>query len=209
MGPRAWARLLKMFQWRTTLTMIFSPFTQATPSALMLGQGFLPSTLVETPEGWRLVGTLTAGDRLVTAGHEALPLVAVERSFVPAAGTWAMHLPAEAFGNRAPLHLAPGQRLLVEGKAALPHCGDIRALVPALALEGWRGVEPHVPLFPKAPVMLRLIRPALIHAGPGLWLACAGSLAHPSVPDAEAPPELPLAAARQLVAALMCAEAAA
>lgn len=182
--------------------MIFSHFPKA-PAMQSLGQGFLPSMLIETPEGWRPVGALTAGDRLVTADHGALPLVAVERSFRPAAGAWAMHLPVGALGNAVPLHLVPGQRVLVENAAALPHCGGTRALVPALALEGWQGVEPHVPLFPEAPVLLRLTRPALIHAGPGLWLACGGSLANPVV-DEGAPPDLTLSAARQLVAALMC-----
>lgn len=183
--------------------MIFSQFPKSAAAAQMLGDGFLPSMLVETPGGWRAVGALVAGDRLVTADHGALPLVAVERSFRPAAGTWAMRLPAAALGNRDAAHLVPGQLVLVADAAALPHCGASRALVPALALEGWRGVEPHVPLFPEAPVLLRLTRAALIHAGPGLWLACAGSMAQPVAADPDAPPELCLSAARRLVAALI------
>jgi hypothetical protein len=191
------------------LTISFSQFQKSPLAAQRLGHGILPSTLVETPEGWRKAGSLTAGDRLVTRSSGPLVLVAVEQSFRPGIAAWAMHIPVLALDNPTPQNLMPGQRVLIEGAAALPHCGATRALVPALALEGWRGVEPLVPLFPEAPVLLRLSAPELVHAGPGMWLACEGSLLDPVARHADALPEPGLDAARQLVAALMCAEAAA
>jgi hypothetical protein len=189
--------------------MSFSPHPKPAQLAQKLRHGILPSTPLATPEGWCQAGSLTAGDWLVTEGSGPLQLVAVEQSFRPEAAGWAMHVPALALGNSVPLNLMPGQLVLVEGEAALPHGGSTRALVPALALDGWRGVEPLVPLFPEAPVLLRLSAPALIQAGPGLWLACAGSLVDPVAAPAESAPALSLSAARPLVAALMCAEAAA
>lgn len=153
--------------------------------------GVFPATRIATPQGWRAAAFLRPGHAVLTVGAGALPLVAVEPQPPP---LWVQTLQAGACGNRAALRLPPGQAILLETDAAIPLAGEPFALIPAQALEGWRGIDaaPNA----AAPVLLRLARPELIYAGPGLILSMPG-------PGTIAAATLPLHQARSLVARLV------
>jgi hypothetical protein len=80
-----------------------------------------------------------------------------------------------------------------------------------MALEGWRGIAPHVPARPEPILQLRLAHPALVCAGPGLLAGVDGvreaALDLHRLLALQMRPVVPLASARQLVASLIAEEA--
>jgi hypothetical protein len=171
-----------------------------------LAQGLFAQTLVATPQGWRPAHQLYTGDTVLTVGSGPMSICGIDWEEPP---LWQEHLPAGACGNRRGLSLPPGQSILIETEAAVPITGEPFALVPAMALEGWRGVEPREGL--EAPLRLRLEGEEMIYAGPGLILGCA-ALPGQDWRDAGAAlptPLLPLAEARELVARLIAEDLAA
>lgn len=174
-----------------------------------LASGLYASTPVLTATGWMPLADLGQGDLLVTSDHGLSPIVALRTEIRVA--LWAVLFPEGALGNDAPVLLPPGQPVLIRSPHAMPFCGEPQALVPAAALEGWRGIAPHVPDTAEPILQLRLSRPGLVEAGPGLVVAVEGA----ETPERDlirllltAPglPVLPLAAARHLVATLIAAE---
>lgn len=175
-----------------------------------LATGLYASTPVQTAFGWQALSQLGPGDLVMSSDSGLQPV----HSILPETrrALWSVRIPADALGNPQMVMLPPGQAVLIRTDYARPFSGDDLALVPATALEGWRGIAPHVPARPEPILQLRLIRPALLFAGPGLLVSCGGSTS-PSV-DLKSllgplnRPVLPLAAARQMVASLVAEEAA-
>ena len=174
-----------------------------------LAKGLYASTKVQTAFGWQCVADLRPGDLVMTEGDGLTPLCAIHPEFRPA--LWSVRLPMGAAGNLDDLILPPGQPVLIRTAYAMPFSGDDLALVPATALEGWRGIGPQVPALAEPILQLRLSRPSVLFAGPGLMVSCDGSdqtrfdlkqLLH--CPNR---PVLPLAAARQMVSTLVAEEA--
>jgi len=174
-----------------------------------LARGLYASTPVQTAFGWQAVAELGPGDLVMTQESGLVPVVAVHLEFRRA--LWSVRLPEGAVGNEAMLMLPPGQPILIKTHYALPFSGDDLALVPATALEGWRGIAPHVPACAEQILQLRLPRPAVIFAGPGILAGCEGQdigcFDLKSLMSTPTRPMLPLAAARQMVAALIAEEA--
>lgn len=175
-----------------------------------LARGLYAGTRVLTEGGWARVERLEPGMLVHLRDGAPVPVVSVEPEVRPA--LWAVRIPAEALGNPAEVLLPPGQPVLIESAYARPYAGESETLVPASSLEGWRGIMPLARANPGPILRLRLDRPGLIEAGPGLALGVEGG------DRAEADllsrllgrverPVLPLAAARHLVTA-MIAEAA-
>lgn len=174
-----------------------------------LAAGLYASTPVLTPTGWVEMGDLTAGDLVVTRDQGLSPIL-VTRPELRAA-LWGVLFPEGALDNQVEVILPPGQPVLIETIYALPFTGETLALVPATSLEGWHGIAPHVPGCPEPILQMRLSRPGLVQAGPGLIVGVEG------IDTAKvdlirmlfcAPerPVLPLAAARHLVAAMIAEE---
>ena len=175
-----------------------------------LAKGLYASTKVQTAFGWQCVADLRPGDLVMTEGDGLTPLCAIHPEFRPA--LWSVRLPMGAAGNLDDLILPPGQPVLIRTAYAMPFSGDDLALVPATALEGWHGIAPHVPASTEPVLQLRLPRPGIVFAGPGLRVGCDGdnhfSLDLKSLLHTPSRPVLPLAAARQMMAALVAEEAA-
>ena len=173
-----------------------------------LAAGFYAATPVQTALGWQIVGALARGDLVLTRDGGLMPVQSVTRD--PRAALWSVRLPARAFANDATVMLPPGQPVLIETPLALPFTGEAFALIPATALEGWRGIAPHVPAETAPILRLTLTEPALISAGPGIWTQ-ADAARRPfdlsQLLDAPQRPVLPLSIARQLVASLIAEEA--
>lgn len=171
-----------------------------------LASGLYASTTVLTPTGWVAMVDLQVGDLVVTSDHGLSPIVAKRDE--TRAVLWSVLFPAGALENASPVLLPPGQPVLVTSAHAFPFTGEAQALVPATALEGWRGICPHVPALSEPVLQMRLARPGLIQAGPGLVLGIEGDEAGEadlirrffSAPERAV---LPLAAARRLVAVMV------
>jgi hypothetical protein len=183
-------------------------FDAARPGA-KLAAGLHPSTPVLTALGWEPVAELAPGDLLMT-GEAGLATIRQIRP-EPRHSPWSMLLPPGVLGNESALLLPPGQPVLIETGFATPYCGEAVVLVPATALEGWRGIAPHVPPQPESVLQVHLDHPGVIFAGPGLLAWVPGTDDRPFDPmrllQEPARPVLPLAAARQLVARLIADEA--
>ncbi len=120
-----------------------SDFWTGAEPATPLAEGLCSTTLVATEQGWVAAAALRPGDRVVTfdSGLQTLRAVRTEpldRSLPPAARP--LRVPAGALGNRGALTLLPGQSVLIESDAAEALYGDPFALVPAAALDGWKGI---------------------------------------------------------------------
>lgn len=173
-----------------------------------LATGLYASTPVQTAFGWQAAASLGPGDLVMTRDMGLVPLVAVHREFRPA--LWSVRIPANALDNQTPVMLPPGQPLLIQTTWAMPFSGDDLALIPATALEGWRGIAPHVPAQTEPILQLLLDRSGVLIVGHGLMAACAGcdSNAFDLKRLMQPPhrPTLPLAAARHMVAQLVAQE---
>ena len=175
----------------------------------VIARGVYGSTKVATPTGWRCAASLTVGDCVLTVANGAQLIRQIDTvSVEPDHGQlWSMHLPARSFGAIAAHSLPPHQPLLIEPDQALPFCGEPFALIPALALNGWRGAAPFMADAPEQPLVLRFDKPDMIYAGPGLILGCPGISDQPEdwnrLTENPATAELGLSAGRQLVACLI------
>ena len=172
-------------------------------------RGFYASTPVQTAFGWQAASDLCPGDLVMTRDEGLRPIATIHTEVRQA--LWSVRLPAGAIGNPAMVMLPPGQPVLIKSGYAMPFSGDDLALVPATALEGWRGIAPHVPARTEAILRLRLDRAAILFVGPGLLAGCEGIDATAfdlkRLLDGPIRPTLPLAAARQMVAHLVADEA--
>ena len=176
---------------------------------VVLATGLYASTRVQTAFGWQTVAELQPGDLVMTKDDGLTALSAIHTEFRRA--LWSVRLPAGAVGNLVDMMLPPGQSVLIQTGYAMPFSGDDLALVPATAMEGWRGIAPHVPAKSEPILQLRLSRPGVLFVGPGLMVGCeGGDLAAfdlKSLLHTPSRPVLPLAAARQIMATLVAEEA--
>jgi hypothetical protein len=175
---------------------------------MSLATGFYASTQVQTAFGWQAASALGPGDLVMTRDLGLMPIAAVRTEHRQA--LWSVRIPVAALGNPNPVMLPPGQPLLIQTAWAMPFSGDDLALVPATALEGWRGIAPHVPAETEAILQLRLDQSAVLFIGPGLQAGCDGceNVAFDMKRFLQMPrrPTLPLAAARHMVAQLVADE---
>jgi hypothetical protein len=83
-------------------------------------------------------------------------------------------VPAWALDNREEITLLPEQKVLIEADVAEELYGDPFALVPAQALEGWRGIARRRPPPTFSVVQLGFASPHVLYASRGLLLSCPG-----------------------------------
>ena len=172
-----------------------------------LAAGLYATTPVQTAFGWQTAGRLAPGDLVLTRDHGLMPLESLAPD--PRSALWSVRLPAKALGNVAMLMLPPGQPVLIDTPHAMPFTGEASALVPATALEGWRGIAPHVPADTAPILRLTLSIESLISTGPGLWTPSDAPPRAFEVKHLLEVPQrcLPLSAARQLIAQLIAEDA--
>ena len=151
----------------------FQRSDESWPGAIM-AEGIFGSTLIATNKGWVPAATLTAGMPVMTfdAGEQALFSVRLHALGAGPASLWPLLVPAWALDNRDPLLLLPEQKLLIESDCAEMQFGDPFALIPAAALEGWRGVSRLRPEPGTTVVTLGFDMPQVVYANRGTLLAC-------------------------------------
>ncbi len=173
--------------------------------------GLLGTTRIATPEGWRPVETIAAGDGVVTFDSGVRTVRSVARRLVPGPGGASepvLRLPEGLIGNAAPLLLVPDQAVMVESDFAEAVHGDPFALLPASALRDLPGVIEILPDSPLVVARLAFEADEIVFAEGQALVHCAGAWTQPaSLDDAvrAAPPRystLEPAEARRLVAAL-------
>ncbi|NIZ14355.1 Hint domain-containing protein, partial [Phaeobacter sp. HF9A] len=137
--------MLDWFAKRTTSPMA-EAFTTDYPMVSTGYAGFLAGTMVATATGWRPVEGLRPGDEVLTFDHGMRPVTSVERQVLVLGDTACaqdmapIYIPRDALGNRNPLWVKPEQGILIEHDLLEDGLGDPFAVVPACALEGYRGI---------------------------------------------------------------------
>lgn len=174
--------------------------------------GLAASTPVATATGWRNAGDLKAGDLILSfeAGPQPIRRLVQEIPRAMAPPLWPLWVPPWALDNREGLRLLPDQPVLIETDLAEVLYGDPFAVMPAEALEGWRGISRCAPLPGEPVVGLSFDAPQVIYASRSLLLPCPGldrSGVEGGVLDISSDP-VPYspAQARHLIACLMAEE---
>ncbi len=141
-----------MFDWNdntVNVTPRVAEVSGAMDGLLITGQsGFVSGTHVASNLGWRAVGALSVGDKVLTFDHGMQTIVDIQRETLSAPeqalspGQCPVLVPRGALNNRRDMWLMPDQGMLVESDAAIDTLGDPFAVVPARALKGLRGIRP-------------------------------------------------------------------
>ncbi|HEX9858282.1 MAG TPA: Hint domain-containing protein [Paracoccaceae bacterium] len=141
--------------------------------------GILAGTPIATPAGWRRVETLRPGDAVLTfeAGEQRLEQVnhhlAGEDDIGDwPQGHWPLQVPVGALENREEIVLLRDQRVLIESDAADDLYGDPFTLIPAVALQGYRGIDLCRPPGAAEAVRLGFAADQIVYAARGALLAC-------------------------------------
>ncbi|MCF6444003.1 Hint domain-containing protein [Nereida sp. MMG025] len=143
-----------MFNFRAdkTATMDMSDRSGAWNGSEMISTtGLVGGTKVATPTGWRVVEGVVAGDKVLTFDGGMQTVIEVRRRVLWSGARpcpdhmWPMLVPAGALGNREDMWMAPEQHVLLESDTAEQVFGDPFALIPAAALEGFRGIQRSFP----------------------------------------------------------------
>lgn len=113
-------------------------------------RGIVAGTKVASGHGWRPVEAIAEGDKVLTFDGGMQTVVAVRRSVLwgdarSDYGTWPLHVPAGALGNRHDMSILADQPVLIESDTAEDLYGDPFALIPACALDGFRGISRTAP----------------------------------------------------------------
>ena len=179
---------------------------------MFVTEGMLEGTQIATPEGWRAVERLAPGDRVLTFDGGPHAVIAVQTARVEAGRAawprphWPLEVPDGALGNRGVLRLLPCQPVLLESDLAEDMFGDPFALVPAAALEGWRGIARVAPRPQETAHILILPTDAVIYAAGNALIYCPAdsSAGLPGFGEDRAGyVPLSLASAREFVACLI------
>lgn len=141
--------------------------------------GMLAGTKVATQSGWRPVEAICEGDLVLTFDGGLQPVKKVIRTqlFAAAAETadWPLFVPAGALGNREDMHVLPQQLILVESDTAEEVLGDPFALIPAAALDGFRGITRMRPGEVVETVELQFDSEEIAFANIGALFLCRGA----------------------------------
>ncbi|MCI2399181.1 Hint domain-containing protein [Aliiroseovarius subalbicans] len=100
--------------------------------------GLVAGTRVEAASGWRPVESLMRGDAVYTLDGGLRQIIDVQREDMTP--TQSLLVPGGALDNCAEMVLMPGQHVMLEADIAEEAFGSPLVLLPALALEGYRGI---------------------------------------------------------------------
>ncbi|WP_406645334.1 Hint domain-containing protein [Aliisedimentitalea scapharcae] len=170
-----------MFKWFTApKVQLPDPAWAAGPMGMMItGQdGFLCGTHVVSNLGWRRVDALCVGDKVLTFDNGMRTIVEIQRETLtrPAEGMprsrWPMMVPEGALLNRRAMSIMPDQGVFIESDLVVDALGDPYAIVPARALDGYRGIEPANPHTELTLTTLAFAQDEVVYAEGGMLAYC-------------------------------------
>ncbi len=169
-----------------------------------LAAGLVAGTQVATQMGWRDVAAVAVGDQILTFDGGMQTVASVNRQILMTGGelapgeAWPLFVPAHALGNRDDMVLLPQQSVMIEADAAEEVFGDPFAMIPALVLEGFRGIVRVPPAEQIELITLGFSQDEVIFANTGALIYCPKST---DILDAGLSDytTLPLEAARALI----------
>lgn len=180
-----------------------------------LATGLVSGTRVATTFGWRPVEAVAVGDHVLTFDDGMQVVTRVERGYLWTASSpvpshlWPLEIPEGALGNQRAMKLLPEQSVMVESDSAEHLFGDPFTLIPASALEGYKGITRVPPMAPVEVITLHFDKDQVVFANVGALFFCPahseGSIAPIWADEADEPlyHTLPLDDAEMLVDCLM------
>lgn len=112
--------------------------------------GLLPQSPVAGQGGWIPIERVAQGDKLLTFDNGMQPVlesrtITLRRTEIPERKAFMMHIPKGILGNRSDMTVMPMQEIMLESDRAELNYGDPFVLLPAIMLDGYRGIR-KVPL---------------------------------------------------------------
>lgn len=141
----------------------------------MCAGGLMAGTMVETESGWRRVELLTAGDRVQTLDGGLRGLRNVQHTPLDqplGQGVNVVHVPAGTLDNCSDIDLLAEQRVLLDLPEAEERFDTPLVLVPAGALDGWRGISCRESMALSTAVSLLFDDEEIVFANTGVMLHC-------------------------------------
>ena len=142
-------------------------------------EGICAGTLVATERGWQPVEAIRVGDMVLTFDHGSAQVLEVTRGALwsgwgacPRA-LWPVAVPVGVLGNKRTMLVPPEQLVMIESDVAEDLFGDPFSLVPAAALEGYRGITRVAPHGMIEVVTLRFAEDQVVYANGSGMLHCA------------------------------------
>jgi len=142
------------------------------------GAGLIAGTKVASNLGWRSVESVAPGDKVLTFDHGLQVVTGVTRSFLWIGeadcpeSAWPLMVPAGALGNQADMWIAPEQHVLIESDIAERVYGDPFVVIPALSLEGHKGIERRLPDQVIEVIQLQFAQDEVVFANMGALFFC-------------------------------------
>jgi hypothetical protein len=140
--------------------------------------GLMAGTRVATADGWREVESIVPGDRILTFDAGLQEVTQVSRGVLWAGGgdcprhLWPLAVPAGALGNAQDMLVLPEQSVVIESPVGEQLYGDSFTLVPAAALEGFRGIGRVAPAAPVVVVTLYFGTDQMVFCSAGALFFC-------------------------------------
>ncbi|MBU2994733.1 Hint domain-containing protein [Octadecabacter sp. 1_MG-2023] len=169
-----------MFAWKTTTWEKAARSNGGTSAALPKldthTTGMVSGTKVATNTGWAKVETIREGQQVLTFDGGLQTVIAVTRHVLMAdtdtIASWPMAVPAGALGNHEEMTLLPHQSVMIESDAAENMTGDPFAVIPAAALEGYRGITQTRPSEWVEVIQLHFAQDEIVFANIGALFLC-------------------------------------
>lgn len=143
-----------------------------------LGSGLISGTRVETADGWKSVELIRTGETVHTYDGGLQPVKRIERTVFGAEvqevfPEGLLMVPGGALDNCDAFYLLPEQHVLLESTVAAEILGNPAALVPAAALEGYRGIMRVMPVDVIEVITLLFDDEEVVFANTGAMMQCA------------------------------------
>lgn len=138
--------------------------------------GMVSGTKVATQTGWAKVESVTEGQQVLTFDGGLQTVVAVTRHVLMAdldcIASWPMVVPSGALGNREDMTILPHQSVMIESDTADEMTGDPFAVIPAMALDGFRGITQSRPCEWVEIIQLHFAQDEIVFANIGALFMC-------------------------------------
>ncbi|MGI1663822.1 Hint domain-containing protein [Palleronia sp. KMU-117] len=143
-----------------------------------IGTGLVAGTRIETARGWTPVEQVLTGEKVQTFDGGLRPVTRIERTVYGADLAQAypdglLMVPGGALHNCDAFYLMPEQHVLLESAVAEEVLGRPAVLVPASALEGYRGIARVMPVDLVEVVTLFFDDEEVVYANTGALVHCA------------------------------------